>query len=66
MPEAHSHELEQVAPIALSDEQLPVPEQKPVDLQAFEQVPPLHVVLHAPEPLHVYAPQPLSGSVPAA
>lgn len=32
----------------------------------LEQVPPLHAVLQAPEPLHVYVPQPFSGSVPAA
>jgi hypothetical protein len=37
-----------------------------LDLHALEQMPPVHDVLHEPEPLQVYAPQPASGSVPAA
>lgn len=42
-----------------------VPVHELVESHWFEAQPPEHVVLHAPEPLHVNRPQPFSGSVPA-
>lgn len=67
-PDAHSQLAVQALPFAFSATQLPEPveaEQYELDLHALEHVPPVHDEAQLPLLPQVYAPQPLSGSVPA-